>query len=73
MKIKRKLISKPKYDWEIEIERRERTTIIDDNKERLDNSLKNRNKYGNQENLSYSELQHREIILPTARVKRHAC
>ena len=73
MKIKRKLISKPKYDWEIEIERRERTTIIDDNKERLDNSLKNRNKYGNQENLSYSELQHQEIILPTARVKRHAC
>ena len=50
MKIKRKLISKPKYDWEIEIERRERTTIIDDNKERLDNSLKNRNKYGNQGN-----------------------
>lgn len=48
MKIKRKLISKPKYDWEIEIERRETTTIIDDNKERLDNSLKNRNQYGNQ-------------------------
>ena len=50
MKIKRTLISKPKYDWEIEIEHRETTTIIDDNKERLDNSLKNRNQYGNQEN-----------------------
>ena len=50
MKIKRKLISKPKYDWEIEIERTETTTIIDDHKERLDNSLKNMNKYGNQEN-----------------------
>lgn len=50
MKIKRKLISKPKYDWEIEIERRETTTIIDDNKEGLDNSLKNRNQYGNQGN-----------------------
>ena len=50
MKIKRKLISKTKYDWEIEIERRETTTIIDDNKERLDNSLKNRNQYGNRKN-----------------------
>lgn len=50
MKIKRILIGKPKYDWEIEIERRETTTIIDDNKESLDNSLKNKNKYGNQEN-----------------------
>ena len=50
MKIKRILIGKPKYDWEIEIERRETTTIIDDNKESLDNSLKNRNKYGNQGN-----------------------
>ena len=51
MKIKRILIGKPKYDWEIEIERKETTTqIIDDNKESLDNLLKNKNKYGNQEN-----------------------
>ena len=48
MKIKRKLISKPKYDWKIEIERRETTTIIDDNKDKFKNSLKNRNQYGNQ-------------------------
>ena len=50
MKIKRKLISKPKYDWEIEIERRETTTIIDDNKDKFNNLLKNNNKYGNQGN-----------------------
>ena len=47
MKIKRKLISKPKYDWEIEIERSKETTtqIIDDDDDR-NYSLKNRNKYG---------------------------
>ena len=50
MKIMRKLIGKPKYDWEIEIERRETTTIIDDNKAILDNSLKNRNQYGKRKN-----------------------
>ena len=50
MKIKRKLIGKPKYDWEIEIERRETTTIIDDNKEGLDNLLKNKSKYGKRKN-----------------------
>jgi hypothetical protein len=50
MKIKRKLISKPKYDWEIEIERRETTTIIDDNKDKFNNVPPKKNKYGNQEN-----------------------
>ena len=46
MKIMRKLIGKPKYDWEIEIERRETTIIIDNNKNKFNNLLKNRNKYG---------------------------
>lgn len=50
MKIKRKLISKPKYDWEIEIERIERTTIIDDNKDKFNNLLKNKNQYGKRKN-----------------------
>jgi hypothetical protein len=49
MKIMRKLIGKPKYDWEIEIERRETTTIIDDNKDKF-NSRKNKNQYGNRKN-----------------------
>ena len=49
MKIKRKRLGKPKYDWEIEIERRETTTIIDDNKD-IFNSRKNKNQYGNQGN-----------------------
>ena len=51
MKIKRKLISKPKYDWEIEIEHsKETTTQIDDNNNDKNYSLKNRNKYGKQKN-----------------------
>ena len=48
MKIKRKLISKPKYDWEIEIERRETTTIIDDRKRSM-YFIKDNN-YGNRKN-----------------------
>ena len=50
MKIIRKLIGKPKYGWEIEIERRETTTIIDDNKDKFNNSLKNKNQYGKRKN-----------------------
>ncbi len=51
MLIKRKLTSKPKYDWEIEIEQQKSTTteIIDSNKDR-NHSHQNRSNYGNREN-----------------------